>query len=112
LDSEFLTRVVRTSALVAPLVALFLATYVSPASGSGFLLGALWGMLNLLVTVSLVETLFGSENPGKARVAGIALVKFPILYSSGFFLMRVGVFPVGSLVSGFSLVLSIILLKA
>ena len=109
---EFVTRVVRTSAVVASLVALFLATYVSLASGAGFFLGALWGSLNLLAVVSLVKTLFGNENPSKSRVAGIVLFKFPVLYVSGLFLLIVGIFPPGSLVSGFSLILAIILLKA
>jgi hypothetical protein len=112
LGLEFVTRVVRTSAVVAPLVALFLATYVSLASGAGFLLGALWGSLNLLAVVSLVKALFGKENPSTARVAGIVFLKFPVLYASGLFLLMVGAFPPGSLVSGFSLILAIILLKA
>jgi hypothetical protein len=112
LGLEFVTRVVRTSAVVAPLVALFLATYVSPASGASFALGALWGSLNLLTVSSFVRTLFGKENPSKLRVAGIVLLKFPVLYASGLLLLMVGIFPLGSLVSGFSLILAVILLKA
>ena len=112
LGFEFLSRVGRTSALIAPLVALFLAAYISPASGSGFLLGTLWCMLNLLAIISLVKTLFGAENPSKSRVACVALLKFPVLYSAGFLLLRAEVFPLASLVSGFSLILSVILLKA
>jgi hypothetical protein len=111
LGLEFVTRVVRTSAVVAPLVALFLATYFSLGSGAGFVLGTLWGSFNLLAATSLVRTLFGKENPSKCRVAGIVLLKFPVLYASGFFLLIIGVFPLGSLVSGFSLILAVILLK-
>lgn len=112
MGTEFVTRVVRTSALVAPMVALFLVTYASPAIGSGFLLGALWGILNLVAIASLVSTLFSLENPNKSRVVWIALLKFPFLYSLGFLLLAARVFPVGSLVSGFSFVLAVILLKA
>jgi len=112
LGFEFLARVVRTSALVAPLIAIFLATYVSPSAGSGFLLGALWGILNLLAVISIVRAMFGSDDPGTRRVISLALLKFPVLYGAGFLLIRCGAFPLTSLVSGFSLILSVILLKA
>lgn len=112
LGFEFLARVVKTSALIAPLAALFLAAYLSPACGSGFLLGALWGMLNLLATISLVGAMFGRENVVASRVISLSLLKFPVLYASGFLVIRTGIFPLASLVSGFSLILSVILLKA
>jgi len=112
LGPEFVNRVVRTGAVVAPLIGLFVATYVSPASGSGFLLGALWGLVNLLSISSLVGILFGGSVPSRSRVLYISFVKFPLLYAIGFLLLRVGIFPLGSLVLGFSLALAIILLKA
>lgn len=112
MGAEYTVRIVKTTAAVGLLAALFCATYFSPAAGAGLLAGAAWGCLNLLATGHVVRALVAAEKPGKLRIVILSLVKFPLLYGAGFLLLRVGVFPPESLVSGFSLVLLIILLKA
>ncbi|KPJ61278.1 MAG: hypothetical protein AMJ46_03045 [Latescibacteria bacterium DG_63] len=109
---EFVTRVVKTTVVVAIITALFVATYVSPAYGAGVFLGALWNSLNLLVVVSLVKIVIATEKFRKRKVACVVALKFPVLYGVGFFLLWTGLFPVVSLVVGFSLVLAVIILKA
>lgn len=109
---EFVVRIVKTTTVVAFVAALFSATYFSPAAGAGLWLGAVWGCLNLLATSHAVRLLIATEKPGKLRVLLLSFVKFPLLYGLGFLLLRIGVFSPESLVSGFSLVLLIILLKA
>jgi len=110
--AEYVVRIVKTTAAVAVVAALFCVTYVSPAAGVGLLAGAAWGCLNLLATGHVVRALVAAEKPGKLRVLMLSFVKFPLLYGAGFLLLRVGIFPPESLVSGFSLVLLIIFLKA
>jgi hypothetical protein len=109
---EFVTRVIKTTAVVTIIVALFVATYVSPAHGGGVFLGALWNSLNLLVVVSLVKILISAEQPARRKVVSIATLKFPVLYGFGFLLLRTAFFPVASLLAGFTLVLAVIVLKA
>ncbi|UCF78509.1 MAG: hypothetical protein JSW03_10580 [Candidatus Eiseniibacteriota bacterium] len=109
---EFVTRIVKTTAIVSALTALFVATYFSPAWGGGVLLGATWNSLNLLLVAWLVRAVVAAERAVRGRIVALAAVKFPVLYGLGFLLLRSAVFPVGSLVTGFSLVLVVILLKA
>ncbi len=112
MSSEFVARVIRVTLVVALTVALFTATYMSPLTGLGLLVGALWSCVNLFVTGHVVRSVIGSEKPSKRRVVKLSLVKFPVLYGSGFLLLRSGVFSPQSLVAGFSLVLLVILMKA
>ncbi len=112
MGAEYTVRIIKATAAVALLTALFCATYFSPAAGVGLLAGAAWGCLNLLVTGHFVRTLVAAVKPRKLRVLVLSFIKFPLLYGAGFLLLRVGVFPPESLVSGFSLVLLIIVLKA
>ncbi|MBN1504277.1 MAG: hypothetical protein JW952_04365 [Candidatus Eisenbacteria bacterium] len=112
MGAEHVFRIVKTTAVVAAVVALFCATYFSAAAGAGLLAGAAWGCLNLLATGRVVRTLVAPERPGRLRVLWLSFVKFPLLYGAGFLLLRAGVFPPESLVSGFSLVLVTIVLKA
>lgn len=87
------------------------ATYWSPRSALGFLAGALWSCLNLFAISHVVRSVLGSERPSKLKVVKLSLVKFPILYGTGFLLLRSRAFSPESLVAGFSLVLVVILLK-
>ncbi len=110
--TEYVRRVMRATAVVAAVAALFCVTYFSPAAGVGLLAGAAWGCFNLLATAQVVRTLVAPEKSSKLRIVVISFVKFPLLYGAGFLLLRAGVFPPESLVSGFSLVLLVIVLKA
>jgi hypothetical protein len=111
-NTEYTVRIVKTTAAVAVLAALFCATYFSPSAGLGLLAGAAWGCVNLFVTGQVVRALVSSERPGKLRILRLSFIKFPLLYGAGFLLLRSGVCPPGSLLSGFSLVLLVIFLKA
>jgi hypothetical protein len=108
----FVTRVVKTTAVVAIVIALFVSTYVSPAYGASVLLGALWNSLNLLIVASLVKLVLSDEKPGRRKILSVVALKFPVLYGLGFLLLRTSYLPVGGLLAGFSLVLAVIVLKA
>ncbi len=112
MGAEYTARVIKTTAAVAVLAALFCATYFSPAVGLGLLAGAAWGCVNLFATGQVVRALVSAERPGKVRILKLSFIKFPLLYGAGFLLLWSGVCPPESLVSGFSLVLLVIFLKA
>jgi len=109
---EFIHRVIKTSLIVAALTFLFAALYYRFDYASGILAGCGWGCLNLFLLTNLVTE---TTNPGgidRKRVILLVLVKFPLLYVSGYFLLRIKYFPVTSLLVGFTLVFAVILLKA
>jgi hypothetical protein len=112
MGSEFVARVIKTTLVVTLIAALFCSTYFSLAWGAGLLLGALWGCLNLFAISEAVRSMIAAEKPGKLRIVLLSFIKFPVLYGLGFLLLLAGVFPPQSLVSGFSMVLLTILLKA
>lgn len=69
-------------------------------------------MINLMMITSMVKYLIRPEGIDTTAVIILALIKFPLLYTSGYFLMKVEVFDIKHLVYGFSTVLLIIILKA
>ena len=110
---EFIHRVIKTSLVVAVLCFLFVTVYYNFKFGAGILAGSVWGCLNLWFLTQLVVEIF---SPGKeikkGKVIVIAVVKFPLLYAAGYFLLKINYFhPIG-LVSGFTLIFLVMFLKA
>ncbi len=66
--------------------------------GVGFLFGNLWAIANFLFTVSLFKIALSGK--GKAKLAAMLLVKFPLLYLIGFLLLTSKVFAPSSLLAG------------
>ena len=73
--------------------------------------GGVWGMINLIFLSALVRTALRPDKIDKGKVIGLALVKFPLLYLSGYFLLTVKQFEPVYLVAGFSTLLAVMLLK-
>jgi hypothetical protein len=110
---EFIHRVIKTSLVLAVLGFLFVTVYHDFRFGAGILAGAIWGCLNLLFLTHLVTEVFSpGKEVRKGKVIIIALVKFPLLYLCGYLLLRIDYFPPISLLSGFTLIFLVMLLKA
>jgi hypothetical protein len=110
---EFIHRVIKTSLVLAALGFLFVTVYYDFKFGAGILAGAIWGSLNLLFLTRLITEIFSpGEEIRKSKVILIAVVKFPLLYAAGFFLLWLEYFPAVSLVIGFSLLFLVMFLKA
>lgn len=109
---EFIHRVIKTSLVLAVLLFLFVTFYHRFDYASGILIGCGWGCLNLYFLTSLITR---ATNPGgidRKRVVLLVLVKFPLLYLSGYILLKLKYFPVTSLLAGFTIIFAVILLKA
>ena len=110
---EFIHRVIKTSLVVAVLCFLFVTVYYNFKFGAGLLAGTMWGCLNLWFLTQLVVEIF---SPGKeirkGKVIVIAVVKFPLLYATGYILLKINYLPAISLVSGFTLIFLVMFLKA
>ena len=108
---EFITRIIKTTSVVALMVALFGSVYYDWQPSLGFLAGATWGLLNLYLIKSLVTEAITTGKPRKWVAIGIGVVKFPVLYFAGYLLLDLGYFSPVSLLAGFSLLFVVAVLK-
>jgi biotin transporter BioY len=109
---EFINRIIRTSLIISALAFLFVAVYRNFSFGLGLFLGTAWGCLNLFFITQTIVEAFSLKKPDKKKLILILLVKFPLLYSAGYILLRLKYFPVESLLIGFTLIFFITFLKA
>ncbi len=108
----FLDRTLRTTGIVLliflPFGLYYLGVYPSLAAFSG----GVWGMLNMIFLSALVRSALRPDGISKYQVFGVLVLKFPLLYASGYFLTQIRQFNPLYLLAGFSLVLVIIVLRA
>jgi hypothetical protein len=112
LDLEFLYRVRKTSIISALLLFPAIAAYLGIAAGASLLLGCAWSLANLFFIALLVRTMCANPENKRFRLALILMVKMPVLYACGFFLLKSGWLTVSGLLAGFMWPLFIITLKA
>lgn len=74
--------------------------------------GGVWGMLNMILISALVRSTLRPDGINKWQVLGVVVLKFPLLYGSGYFLTQIRQFDPVWLLAGFSLVMVVIVLKA
>ena len=108
---DFIARTLRTSAIVLliflPFGLLYLGVYPTLALFSG----AVWGLVNLIFLSQLIRTVITPGKVDTGRAIGLAVIKFPLLYLAGYFLVTVKQFDPLLLLAGFSLFLAVMLLK-
>jgi hypothetical protein len=109
---EFITRVIKTSLVVSLIQLPFISLYFDYRFSLGIVLGCLWGVMNLHFMRSLVVCYTHLSGRNKRRLLLLLLVKVPLLYFGGYLLLRFDLFPILSLLTGFTLVFVVILLKA
>jgi hypothetical protein len=109
---EFISRTLRTSGIVLLISLFFGIYYFGPLPAIAFFSAGVWGMLNLMFLSALVRV---AIRPGGADVGSTIawmVLKFPLLYLSGYALLKVPGFDVVPLLLGFTLILAVITLKA
>jgi len=108
---EFISRIIKTTAVVALVAALYLTMYHSGRLALGFLVGVTWSLINLYFLKGMVTELI-TPNPTRKDVAVVlGLIKFPILYVGGYLIIASDYFSIYSLLAGFSLIFPIAVLK-
>jgi hypothetical protein len=85
--------------------------YLGVWQGLGLLFGGVWGIINLIFIAHLVRAAIRPEGPDKVKTAFLILVKFPLLYVAGYFLLSINQLQPVYLAAGFSLLLIIVVLK-
>ena len=111
-DLSFLDRTLRTTAVVFLVLLPFGIYYFGVFPTLAAFSGGIWGMINLIFTSALVRSAIRPDGADKNRSIILALIKFPLLYSSGYFLLTVEKFNSVHLLIGFSSVMVVLILKA
>ena len=73
------------------------------AWASGAMVGSLWVFLNSYFLYQLLEIGLQPKPRQKERILIFSILKFPVLYIAGFFILRTRVFPVYSVLLGLTL---------
>jgi hypothetical protein len=109
---DFLRRSMRMSAALTLLGALFVLVYFGSWQALAFLSGAVWTLVNMHFLAALVKSVLTAGEIDKLQVTGIALIKFPLLYISGYFLITFDRYDALFSVIGMSVFLFVVILKA
>nr|MBN2278681.1 hypothetical protein [candidate division Zixibacteria bacterium] len=112
MDTGFITRTLKTSGLLALLILIFGSFYYGFVSALSVFTGIIWGMINLHFLERLVRSSLRPDGVDKTTALVMLLVKFPLLYAAGYFLVTSDYFNPVLLLIGFTVVLLVIVLKA
>ena len=108
---EFLARTVRASALTACVAALAAAAAFGLGAGTAVLLGAAWSLLNFKLLETLVRGLGPRGHVDPLRVTLALVLKGPLLYGAGWWLLASGL-SAPALLAGFSLPFLVVTLRS
>ncbi len=112
MDLAFLARVRKQSIITGLVLALPISLYFGMETGGGWIAGLVWSLVNLVFLSQVIKGVVTADDRQLGPIMIALLVKFPILYVSGFFLLRSEWFSVLGLVLGFSWPLVVMVLKA
>jgi hypothetical protein len=111
IDFGFIARTLKTMCLVLIVFFPFGIYYLGFFKSLAILSGGIWGILNLIFISMLVRFTLHPGGPDAGRAIAVALIKFPLLYLGGYFLLKVPQFEPLLLMIGFSGLLGVIILK-
>lgn len=98
MSSEFFKKVsIAASALVALAAGAFLA-FGRPASAAGTVVGGFWIFLNVYFLFRVIEAGMAGRHP--KNLLFLAVLKFPVLYVAGYFILKSRFFPVEGVLAG------------
>ncbi len=109
---DFIQRTLRTTGIVLIIIFAFGAVYFDFYDGLAVLSAGVWSMVNLIFLSALIRTVVRPDGIDKLAAFGLALLKFPLLYAAGYFLVTADIFRPAPLVIGLSMVLVVMVLKA
>lgn len=102
----FVKKAIKLTSIIAVLIVLGLGVFKKISWAEGFLIAVIWSILNYLLTMNLFQ--MGLLKEDKTKLFLMLLIKFPVLYLFGFFILVSRLFPVSSLLSGLPLILVVI----
>jgi hypothetical protein len=111
MDISFIWRTLKTSGILALIILAFGLYYFETYRILSIFFGMMWGIINLYFLMLLIRVTVRPEGPDKQAAALLMLVKLPLLYLSGYFLITIPRFELTYLVIGFSIIFAVIILK-
>lgn len=96
--SELFKRSIRLTTILILITLILLIAINKSRWGFGIVVGALWSVINLSLTINIIEIAVLKRTSSKLRL--YLLIKFPLLYLTGGLILIYRVFPVESLIVG------------
>ena len=108
---DFIKRVVAMTAILSAVGFLFLSVYYQFPFALAVLLGGIWSALNFLALTFMVQQLLRPTPIDWPAALASIFVKLPLLYGAGLMLVMWDYLPKLGLVTGFSTLFAVIILK-
>ncbi|MCK4573004.1 MAG: hypothetical protein KAU36_01475 [candidate division Zixibacteria bacterium] len=109
---NFVGRTIRTTGIVLLVFLPFGFYYLGTFPALAIFSGGVWGIINLIFLSAMVRAAVRPDGADTRRVASVGLIKFPLLYLAGYFLLKVPQFDALFLLIGFSSLIAIMVLKS
>ena len=109
---DFIARTLKTTGVLLLLCLAFGSMYFGFYDALALFTAGIWSMINLIFLSILIRSAVRPDGIDKMRVLGLLLIKFPLLYAAGFFILLTPIFRPIPLIIGFSAVLIVMVLKA
>lgn len=113
LDKGFVDRSLKAALIVTFIFSPFIFVKLGPSIFLGFFAGAIWNIINVFLISKMVSLfLFHNKFKGNKLLSTIAfLIKFPLLYGGGFWLIAYLHPSIYGVLAGFSIILIVFILK-
>lgn len=112
LGIDFLNRTLRTAGIVLLIFFPFGFYYMGFYPALAVFSGGVWGLVNFIFLAAFIRSVAVLGEVDKVRTLVLAMLKFPLLYLAGYGLLLVPQFGMYQLVSGFSIIMVVMFLKA
>lgn len=112
LGLDFLNRTLRTAGIVLLIFFPFGLYYMGFYPALAVFSGGVWGLVNFILLSAFIRSVAVIGEVDKVRTVVLAMIKFPLLYLAGYGLLLVPQFGMYQLVSGFSIIMVVMFLKA
>jgi hypothetical protein len=100
MPSRFFKNVSITASALVALTAVAFFAAGRPAGAAGTVVGGFWIFLNSFFLFQLLEMGMTAQARPKDRILLLTVLKFPVLYVAGYFILKSRYFPVSGILAG------------
>ncbi len=111
MQKDFIRRSLKVSAVVTILFSPFLLVYFGPSIALGFMAGAVWNIINVFLLYWVLTMPLATTPSNKRWGAMAGILKFPVLYGTGYIIIRYTNLSLYGIIAGFSLILIVFVLR-
>ncbi|MEA3297599.1 MAG: hypothetical protein U9R56_07030 [candidate division Zixibacteria bacterium] len=111
LGLDFLNRTLRTAGIILLIFLPFGIYYLGFYPSLAIFSGGVWGIVNFIFLSAIIRSTIRPDGIDGRRVLILGIIKFPLLYFAGYCLILVPQFTPLLLLIGFSVTLTVMVLK-